>query len=107
MTARALLITGATGKQGSGVINALLKANSDFDIIALTRNAQSPSAQRLQQKSPKIKVITGNLDDLDQVFRKAQEAAGKPIWGVYSVQVSQPGAPCSEHVIDTDIDVSR
>jgi len=95
MTARALLITGATGKQGSAVINALLKANSDFEIIALTRNAQSPSAQRLLQKSPKIKLITGNLDGLDEVFRKAHAAAKMPIWGVFSVQVSRFSSPFS------------
>jgi nucleoside-diphosphate-sugar epimerase len=98
MTSKALLITGATGKQGSAVINALLKANSDFEIIALTRNTKSPSAQSLQQKSPKIKLISGNLDELDDVFRKAQQAAGKPIWGVFSVQVSRFSYPItSEH----------
>ena len=93
MTSRAILVTGATGKQGSGVINALLKTNSDFQIIALTRNATSPGAKRLQQKSPKIKVITGNLDNLDEVFRQAKEAAGGSLWGVYSVQVSHSHAP--------------
>jgi uncharacterized protein YbjT (DUF2867 family) len=90
MSSKALLITGATGKQGSALINALLKANYDFTIIALTRNAQSPSAQKLLQKSPKVKVITGNLDDISSVFTKAQEAAGGPIWGVFSVQVRLP-----------------
>jgi nucleoside-diphosphate-sugar epimerase len=93
MSTKALLITGATGKQGSAVINALLKANYDFNIIALTRNASSPSAQKLVQKSPKIKVITGNLDDLSSVFTKAQEAADAPIWGVFSVQVRRNNHP--------------
>lgn len=86
--AKAILITGATGKQGGSTINALLKANAEFEIIALTRNAQSPSAQKLQAKSSKIKLITGNLDDLEDVFQKAKQATELPIWGVFSVQVS-------------------
>jgi nucleoside-diphosphate-sugar epimerase len=87
MSPRAILVTGATGKQGSAVIDALIKANTDFEIVALTRNTQSPSAQNLVQKSPKIKLITGNLDAIDNVFKKAKEAIGAPIWGVFSVQV--------------------
>jgi nucleoside-diphosphate-sugar epimerase len=85
---KVLLITGATGKQGSSVINALLKANADFEILALTRNAQSASAQKLQAKSKKIKVLNGNLDNVDDVFEKAKQATQLPIWGVFSVQVS-------------------
>ncbi|CAO2654433.1 Nn.00g111660.m01.CDS01 [Neocucurbitaria sp. VM-36] len=86
--ATALLITGATGKQGGSVITALLKADADFEILALTRNTQSPSAQKLQQKSPKIKLVGGDLDDVDDIFRKAREVTKLPIWGVYSVQVA-------------------
>jgi len=88
MTTRKILITGATGKQGSGTIEALLKTNADFEIVALTRNAESTSAQRLTQKSSKIKVITGNLDNLEAVFQKAKETSTLPIWGVFSVQVA-------------------
>jgi uncharacterized protein YbjT (DUF2867 family) len=84
---RALLITGATGKQGGSVINALLKANAPFEILALTRNAQSASAQKLLKKSPKIKLVTGDFNALDDVFRKAKEASSAPIWGVFSVTV--------------------
>lgn len=91
MAARAVLVTGATGKQGGSVVNALLKAHADFEILALTRNAQSSSAQRLVQKSPKIKLITGNLDAINDVFQKAKEATKTPIWGVFSVQVRHSG----------------
>ncbi|KAF2476151.1 NAD(P)-binding protein [Lindgomyces ingoldianus] len=83
---KAILITGATGKQGGSLVNALLKANADFEILALTRNIQSPSAQKLRQKSPKIKLVAGNLDAVDEVFQKANEASKLPIWGVFSVQ---------------------
>src|SRR5690242_5670950 len=86
--AKALLITGATGKQGGSLISALLKANADFEILALTRNAQSASAQKLQARSPNIKLVTGDLDAVDSVFQSAKQASNLPIWGVFSVQVS-------------------
>jgi hypothetical protein len=85
--ARALLVTGATGKQGGSLINALLEANADSEIFALTRNANSASAQKLKAKSPNIKLVTGDLDAIDSVFEKAKEASKLPIWGVFSVQV--------------------
>lgn len=86
--AKAVLITGATGKQGGSTNNALLNANADFEIIALTRNTQSRAAQKLQARSSKIKLITGNLEDLEDVFEKARAATSLPIWGVFSVQVA-------------------
>lgn len=85
---RAVLITGATGKQGGAVVNALLKADADLEILALTRNAQSASAQRLAQKSSKIKLVTGDMDAAENIFSKAKEITNTPIWGVFSVQVS-------------------
>lgn len=88
MASRALLITGATGKQGGSVITALLKADAPFEILALTRNAQSASARRLLKQSPKIKLVTGDFNAIDEVFRKSAEVSSAPIWGVFSVQVS-------------------
>ncbi|KAL0939662.1 nucleoside-diphosphate-sugar epimerase family protein [Colletotrichum truncatum] len=86
---RALLITGATGKQGGAVINALLQRQpSDFLLLAVTRNAQSASAQRLAAKSKNIKLVEGDLDATPALFASAKAAAGTvPLWGVYSVQV--------------------
>ena len=51
---RAILVTGATGFQGSAVIDALLaqETPSPFLILAATRNARSPAATRLAAKSP-------------------------------------------------------
>ncbi|KAI0176528.1 NAD(P)-binding protein [Hypoxylon sp. FL1284] len=88
---QAIFITGATGKQGSAVIKALLKANADFEILALTRDAQSASAQGLLKQSPKIKLITGNLDDPEDAFKSAKAATKVPIWGVFSVQAAIGG----------------
>ena len=87
MSTGAVLITGATGKQGGSVVDALLRAKAPYEILALTRDAQSSSSKRLLQKSPNIKLVTGNLDAADEVFKKAKEATKTPIWGVFSVQV--------------------
>ncbi|KAF4539862.1 uncharacterized protein LTHEOB_9674 [Lasiodiplodia theobromae] len=89
---RALIITGATGKQGSSVIDAILTRNRlpHTTILALTRDARSPSAQRLAAKSPTIKLLEGDLNDVPGLFASAARLAGAstPLWGVYSVQVS-------------------
>lgn len=86
----ALLITGATGKQGGSVVDALLARRSlDFTILAVTRNAQSDSAKRLAAKSQSIKLVEGDLNSVSALFKAAREAAPSlQIWGVYSVQVS-------------------
>lgn len=94
-TPKTFLITGATGNQGGAVIDALLKLPEPFvgTILAVTRDASSPAAQRLAALSDKIKLVEGNLDDVPELFRAAERAnGGKPIYGVYSVQVSRgPG----------------
>jgi nucleoside-diphosphate-sugar epimerase len=87
MATRAIIVTGATGKQGGSVVNALLKANAPYEILALTRDAHSASSKKLLQKSPRIKLVSGNLNATDEVFKKAKEATKTPIWGVFSVQV--------------------
>ncbi|RKK70260.1 hypothetical protein BFJ69_g12005 [Fusarium oxysporum] len=83
---RTLLVTGATGKQGGSVIAALLAAQADFNILALTRDVSSPSAKKLAARSTKITLLEGNLDDTDTVFKNASKVATSPIWGVFSVQ---------------------
>jgi hypothetical protein len=84
---KAVLISGATGKQGGAVINALLSENADFEILAVTRNAKSAPAQKLLQKSPKVKLVEGNLEDPAAIFENAKQETSGPIWGVFSVQV--------------------
>jgi len=89
MSAKVLLITGATGKQGGAVIDALLKYYPDrFYILAVTRNALGPGAKRLLEKSSAIRIVEGDLDDVPHIFAEGRRIAGQPIWGVYSVQVS-------------------
>lgn len=86
---KAVLVLGATGKQGKKVIDTILASDSkaNFVILALTRNPDSASAKALAAKSTTIKLVKGNLDDAPAVFKAALDAsAGAPLWGVFSVQ---------------------
>ncbi|KAI9821264.1 MAG: hypothetical protein M1827_004000 [Pycnora praestabilis] len=91
---KALLITGATGKQGGATIKALLASPSlpDFTIYAVTRNPTSGSAKSLAEKSSKIKLVEGNLDDPEAIFKNV----GTDVWGVLSVQVPMGGGATPE-----------
>lgn len=89
---RAILVTGATGSQGGAVIAALIAQRTDYLLLAITRNTQSPSATKLAAKSRNIKLVQGDLNNISTVFANARAAAGTvPIWGVYSVQQSMGG----------------
>ena len=96
---KAILITGATGKQGGSVLNQLASHTtaSEFTLLAVTRNADSASAKRIVERHPKVLLVQGDLNDVPALFASAKTAltdAGKPeqIWGVYSVQISMgPG----------------
>ena len=84
------MITGATGKQGKAVVDALLaQPSSPFNILAVTRSASSPTAQKLASRSSRIKIVEGTLDDCETLLNNAEAASpnGK-IYGVYSVQIS-------------------
>jgi uncharacterized protein YbjT (DUF2867 family) len=87
---KAILVTGATGKQGGAVIDALLKQNDeDITILAVTRNITGPGAHKLKAKSKFIRLVQGDLNDVPALIREAQNVAGyRAIYGVYSVQVS-------------------
>ncbi|KAH7248949.1 uncharacterized protein BKA55DRAFT_691059 [Fusarium redolens] len=83
---RAVLICGATGKQGGAVLDQLVKQNADLEILAVTRNPNSPSARKLIQKSSNIKLVQGDLSDAATIFKNAREVTKQSIWGVFSVQ---------------------
>ncbi|ORY68558.1 uncharacterized protein BCR38DRAFT_334802 [Pseudomassariella vexata] len=97
---RAILVTGATGKQGGAVVDALLALpNADFTILAVTRNPQSTDAKRLASRSSFIKLVGGNLNDTPALFEEAHQVSAHPIWGVYSLQVSiGPGVTVASEV---------
>ena len=64
-----ILVTGATGNQGSATVYELLK--NDFEVFALTRDPQSQEALKL--KSAGAVLIKGDLESTDvlkEVFQK-------------------------------------
>lgn len=87
---RAILVTGATGKQGGAVITALLEAGVEqtHTILAVTRNPASGSAKSLEARG--IKIVQGDLNDIPAIFTSAKTVLGpeSEIWGVFSVQVT-------------------
>lgn len=84
---RALLVTGATGKQGGAVIKALQLRDTEFRLLALTRDTSSRSARHLASKFPSVTLIQGNLNDTDSIFRNIKASTNFDIWGVFGVQV--------------------
>lgn len=96
MPIRKILVCGATGQQGSAVVNALLACPPLYPhvILALTRNPTSDAAQILASKSKKITLLAGDLNDCRAIF----SSAGGPgaVYGVFSVQLpafSQKNVP--------------
>jgi uncharacterized protein YbjT (DUF2867 family) len=92
---KAILLTGATGKQGGSVLKQLAThaTKAEFTLLAVTRNTTSASAQKITERYPDVLLVQGDLNDAPALFESAKQtlkAAGKPeqIWGVYSVQVS-------------------
>ncbi|KAJ5578222.1 uncharacterized protein N7459_007186 [Penicillium hispanicum] len=67
----AVLITGATGKQGGSLIRSLISRNAPFEILAITRNPESASAQKLKSLSPSIKLAA--------IGNSSEEIQGKAI----------------------------
>lgn len=81
MTTKKLIVTGATGKQGGALIDALLSCpNPSFEIYALTRNASSAGSKSLAAKSPSIHLIEGNILDPAPIFQKIG-----PLYGVFCI----------------------
>jgi uncharacterized protein YbjT (DUF2867 family) len=60
---RTILVTGATGQQGGSLARLLLQKK--HKVYALTRNAQSSSAQDLRNRGANI--MKGDLDDSDSL----------------------------------------
>ncbi|KAF2235591.1 NAD(P)-binding protein [Viridothelium virens] len=88
---KTFLITGATGKQGGGTVDALLASPeaSDSTILAVTRNPHSPGAQKLASKAKNIKIVKGDFNNVPAMFDAAREAnGGKAEYdGLFLVQV--------------------
>lgn len=74
---------------GGAVIKAAIsKPRNPFDILAVTRNPDSPSAQSLKKLSSNIKLIKGDLANPSSIFENARKErkATPPVWGAFYVQ---------------------
>lgn len=82
---RTILVTGATGKQGRGVLDAIaaLPSSKPFHVVAMVRDPTSNASQALA-KLPNVSIVKGDLNDPSAAFASYE----KPIWGVYSVQIN-------------------
>ena len=65
-----VLVTGATGKQGGAVVEALLTRG--HQVRALTRNSASSAANRLRQQG--VEIAVGDFTDHDSLVRAARGA---------------------------------
>jgi uncharacterized protein YbjT (DUF2867 family) len=84
MALRKLLIIGATGQQGGAVIDALIAHSAPFEILALTRNTSSPSAQKLAAK-PNVTLVQGDSVTPAPIFE------ARKIYGVFLMTSFVPG----------------
>jgi uncharacterized protein YbjT (DUF2867 family) len=74
---RIILVTGATGRQGTAVYGHLQKKG--FKLRALTRDPNSDKVDRLREHGSEI--FQGSFDDSDSLLR-----AMDGVYGVYSMQ---------------------
>jgi uncharacterized protein YbjT (DUF2867 family) len=63
--ANLLVVTGATGLQGTGVINAVSTTNPDWKIRGITRNIHSEKALALSAQG--IEMVAADLDDAESL----------------------------------------
>ncbi|QPH52276.1 NmrA/HSCARG family protein [Pontivivens ytuae] len=78
-TCRTVVVCGATGKQGSAVVEALMQSPSNWRIKALTRNPASVGARALAERG--VDLVLGDMDRPD-TLKQAFDGA----YGVFSVQ---------------------
>src|SRR5690348_1024621 len=75
-TDKVVLVTGATGRQGGGVVRHLLKG---WKLRALSRKPDSAAARSLASQG--LEVVQGDLEDSASLDR-----AARGVYGIYSVQ---------------------
>lgn len=73
-----IFVAGATGQQGSAVINALLSSSfgASATIHGLTRNPFSQAAKNLLSKHPKVRLFAGSFDDVNSILEAAKGCTG-------------------------------
>jgi len=78
---KTILITGATGKQGTALIQKLSAFPTEFEIVGVTRNVDSAKSKRLTAQYPTLSLINSSLDKPETIF----ESVSSEIWGVFCI----------------------
>ncbi|KAF5676553.1 cinnamoyl reductase [Fusarium heterosporum] len=79
---RNIVVTGATGNQGGGVVRALLASNQDWHVRALTRDLTSSRAQSLSNEfsqeilAGRLELYQGDASDLNSLVAAFTGAHG-------------------------------
>ena len=81
---RTILVIGATGNQGGGLVGHLL-SSKDWHVRGFTRSPQSEKAQALAARG--VEIVAGDMDDVTSL-----DAAMQGAYGVFSVQSEARGA---------------
>ena len=75
MAKKIIVVFGATGAQGGGLVRAILNdPNSEFAVRAFTRNPDSDKAKGLAQMGAEL--VKGDIDDAPSVHRALKGAYG-------------------------------
>lgn len=85
---RTILVIGATGNQGGGLVGHLL-SSKDWHVRGLTRSPQGEKAQALAARG--VEIVAGDMDDIASI-----DAAMEGAYGVFSVQ-SEAGSDDPMH----------
>jgi uncharacterized protein YbjT (DUF2867 family) len=75
MAKKIIVVFGATGAQGGGLVRAILNdPNSEFAVRAFTRNPDSEKAKELARMGAEL--VKGDIDDAPSVYRALKGAYG-------------------------------
>ncbi|KAK8845630.1 hypothetical protein IAR55_006346 [Kwoniella newhampshirensis] len=87
-TNKTIVAFGATGTQGTAMIQALTSLDPSWIILALTRNPESSASKRLASlRGVKvIKVAENCMEEPDKVFASLEGVRKGEVHGVFSVQ---------------------
>ena len=96
---RTILVTGATGHQGSAVAHHLLK-RGNFQVRALVRDKHTPAAQSLHRLGAEL--FVGDLDE-----QASLEHALQGVYGVFSMQGLNDGIEAEIREDKAIVDVAK
>ncbi len=75
MSKKTIVVFGATGAQGGGLVNAILDdKNSEFSVRAVTRDANSEKSKALASRG--AEVVTADIDDKASITKALEGAYG-------------------------------